>query len=72
MLIGVPKEIKIGETRVSMTPNLCRRGVSLGARVAMLVQKRVARALAEHPGLARGVNTQNGRIAYAAVAKTLG
>lgn len=37
MTIGVPKEIKIGETRVSMTPNLCRRCVSLGARV--LVQK---------------------------------
>lgn len=37
MLIGVPKEIKIGETRVSMTPSLCRRCVALGARV--LVQK---------------------------------
>jgi len=37
MTIGVPKEIKIGETRVSMTPSLCRRCVSLGARV--LVQK---------------------------------
>ncbi len=33
MTIGVPKEIKIGETRVSMTPSLCRRCVSLGARV---------------------------------------
>ena len=37
MTIGVPKEIKIGETRVSMTPSLCRRCVSLGARV--LIQK---------------------------------
>jgi len=37
MIIGVPKEIKIGETRVSMTPSLCRRCVSLGARV--IVQK---------------------------------
>jgi alanine dehydrogenase len=37
MLIGVPQEIKIGETRVSMTPSLCRRCVSLGAKV--LVQK---------------------------------
>jgi len=37
MLIGVPKEIKIGETRVSMTPSLCRRCVKLGARV--LVEK---------------------------------
>lgn len=33
MIIGVPKEIKIGETRVSMTPSLCRRCVSLGAKV---------------------------------------
>jgi alanine dehydrogenase len=33
MKIGVPKEIKIGETRVSMTPSLCRRCVSLGATV---------------------------------------
>ncbi|WP_414664180.1 alanine dehydrogenase [Horticoccus sp. 23ND18S-11] len=38
MTIGVPKEIKIGETRVSMTPSLCRRCVSLGARV--LIEKR--------------------------------
>jgi len=33
MTIGVPKEIKIGETRVSMTPSLCRRCVALGAGV---------------------------------------
>ncbi len=37
MLIGVPKEIKTGETRVSMTPSLCRRCVALGAKV--LVEK---------------------------------
>ena len=37
MKIGVPKEIKIGETRVSMTPSLCRRCVSIGAKV--LIQK---------------------------------
>jgi alanine dehydrogenase len=37
MTIGVPKESKIGETRVSMTPSLCRRCVGLGARV--LIQK---------------------------------
>ncbi len=37
MLIGVPHETKIGETRVSMTPSLCRRCVSLGAEV--IVQK---------------------------------
>jgi alanine dehydrogenase len=37
MTIGVPKEIKIGETRVSMTPSLCRRCVMLGAKV--LIQK---------------------------------
>ncbi len=33
MIIGVPKEIKIGETRVSMTPSLCRRVISLGGEV---------------------------------------
>jgi alanine dehydrogenase len=33
MIIGVPREIKIGETRVSMTPSLCRRVTSLGGKV---------------------------------------
>jgi alanine dehydrogenase len=37
MIIGVPKEIKIGETRVSMTPSLCRRCGALGAKV--LIEK---------------------------------
>ena len=37
MIIGVPKEIKIGETRVSMTPSLCRRVVALGGKV--LIEK---------------------------------
>jgi alanine dehydrogenase len=37
MLIGVPRELKIGETRVSLTPSLCRHCTALGARV--LVQK---------------------------------
>jgi alanine dehydrogenase len=37
MLIGVPKEIKTGETRVSMTPSLCRRCLKLGGEV--LVEK---------------------------------
>ena len=37
MKIGVPKEIKIGETRVAMTPSLCRRCVALGGTV--IVQK---------------------------------
>ena len=35
MTIGVPKEIKTGETRVSMTPSLCRRCIALGARVVL-------------------------------------
>lgn len=35
MTIGVPKEIKIGETRVSMTPSLCRRVTSLGGKVLL-------------------------------------
>src|SRR6185369_9552550 len=33
--IGVPKEIKIGETRVSMTPSLCRRCIALGGKVVI-------------------------------------
>ncbi|GAB5558724.1 MAG: alanine dehydrogenase [Synoicihabitans sp.] len=37
MKIGVPTEIKVGETRIAMTPNLCRRCVKLGANV--MVQK---------------------------------
>src|SRR5436190_6724351 len=37
MIIGVPKEIKIGETRVSMTPSLCRRVTALGGKV--LIEK---------------------------------
>jgi alanine dehydrogenase len=40
--------------------------------IAMLVRRGVARALAEHQGLARGVNTQDGKIVYPAVAKALG
>ena len=35
MIIGVPREIKIGETRVSMTPSLCRRLVALGGKVVI-------------------------------------
>lgn len=35
MTIGVPKEIKIGETRVSMTPSLCRRVATLGGEVLL-------------------------------------
>lgn len=33
MKIGVPREIKNGETRVAMTPDLCRRLVGLGCEV---------------------------------------
>jgi len=40
--------------------------------VAMMVQKGVERALAEHAGLAKGVNTRAGRIVCAAVAKAVG
>ena len=35
MIIGVPKEVKIGETRVSMTPSLCKRVTALGGKVLM-------------------------------------
>jgi alanine dehydrogenase len=40
--------------------------------VAMIVQKGVDRALGEHAGLAKGVNTRGGRIVYDAVAKAVG
>jgi alanine dehydrogenase len=40
--------------------------------VALMMQKGVERALSEHPGLARGVNTRGGRITYDAVVKALG
>jgi len=40
--------------------------------VAMLVHKGIERALAENAGLARGVNTEGGKITYGAVAKALG
>ncbi len=40
--------------------------------VAMLVGKGVERALDEHQGLQRGVNTEGGQIVYPAVAKALG
>jgi alanine dehydrogenase len=40
--------------------------------VALLVRRGLERALGELPGLARGVNTENGRIVYPAVAKALG
>jgi alanine dehydrogenase len=33
MIVGIPREIKSGETRVSLTPVLCRRLVALGATV---------------------------------------
>lgn len=42
MIIGVPKEIKIGETRVSMTPSLCRRVTSLGGEV--IIEKGAGRS----------------------------
>ncbi|MBE2214363.1 MAG: alanine dehydrogenase [Opitutaceae bacterium] len=38
MIIGVPREVKVGETRVSMTPSLCRRLTGMGATV--IVEKR--------------------------------
>ncbi len=40
--------------------------------VAMLVERGVERALEEHPGLARGVNTRGGEVVYEAVARALG
>ncbi|MBE34250.1 MAG: alanine dehydrogenase [Opitutaceae bacterium] len=60
MLIGVPQETKIGETRVPMTPSLCRRCVSLGADV--LVEKSA--------GLSAGFNDAEYRKAGASIATT--
>lgn len=60
MIIGVPQEIKIGETRVSMTPSLCRRCVSLGAQV--LVEKSA--------GLSAGFNDAEYRAAGATIANS--
>lgn len=35
MIFGVPREVKVGETRVSMTPTICRRVVSAGQKVVV-------------------------------------
>ena len=35
MTFGVPREVKVGETRVSMTPTICRRIVSVGGKVVV-------------------------------------
>lgn len=78
--LGGPKGIKIGETRVSMTPSLCRRGRSsaLGLTqatepfIALLAQKGAEKALEAHPGLAKGVNTRDGVLLCEAVARALG
>lgn len=60
MLIGVPKEIKIGETRVSMTPSLCRRVRSLGGEV--IIEKGA--------GLSAGFSDVEYRTAGATLAST--
>ena len=56
MQIGVPKEIKIGETRVSMTPNLCRRCVSLGATVIVQESAGVSAGFTDAEYRAAGAN----------------
>jgi len=59
-------------------PALVGRTATLGLTQAtepylvMLVSRGVDRALAEHEGLHRGVNTRGGKITYPAVAKALG
>jgi alanine dehydrogenase len=40
--------------------------------VATIAHKGLARALVEHPGLAKGVNTQSGSVVCEAVAQALG
>jgi alanine dehydrogenase len=68
MIIGVPREIKIGETRVSMTPSLCRRCVSMGAKV--LVQKSAGQTAgftdAEYRAAGATLMTEAGRVWRAA------
>ena len=63
--------IGLGLNRVGRTSTLGRTQAT-EPYVAMLVQKGVERALAEHKGLARGVNTRGGKNTYEAVAKALG
>ena len=77
MTIGVPKEIKIGETRVSMTPSLCRRCVSLGAKV--LIQKGAGLTagfsdaeIASELGISAEAVKSNRRYARATLRKRLG
>jgi len=60
MIIGVPKEIKDGETRVAMTPSLARRCVATGASV--LVEKSA--------GLSAGFTDEEYRTAGARVVTT--
>ncbi len=38
MIIGIPKEIKTGETRVSITPDTCRQVIALGSEI--VIEKR--------------------------------
>lgn len=59
MIIGVPKEIKDGETRVAMTPNLAKRCVETGAGV--VVEK--------NAGLSAGFTDQEYRDAGAQIAR---
>jgi alanine dehydrogenase len=74
----VYEELGVIHYAVPNMPALVGRTSTLGLTqatepyVAMLVQKGVERALAEHKGLARGVNTRDGQITYDAVAKALG
>jgi len=60
MTIGVPKEIKDGETRVSMTPSLARRCIQSGATV--LVERGA--------GLSAGFSDQEYRAAGAKLASS--
>ncbi len=57
MTIGIPREIKTGETRVATTPAICRRLTALGARV--LVEK--------HAGVRAGFTDAGYRAAGATI-----
>lgn len=60
MIIGVPREIKDGETRVSMTPSLARRCIQSGATVV----------IERNAGISAGFTDQEYRVVGARLAST--
>lgn len=67
MIVGVPREIKIAEYRVALTPEGVTEIVKNGHTV--LIEKN---ALEQNPNLAKGLNTHAGKVTYKAVAEAHG